>query len=56
MLGFINKLRNRKKICKFRNHVWKNDNGFPVHGYYDMPNDGSYCTRCGFVYHAKVAV
>ncbi len=28
-------------------HDWHNDRIFPVHGYFDTPNEGSYCTRCG---------
>jgi hypothetical protein len=38
----------RRLKCWLEGHDWRNDKGFPVHGWRNEPNPGSYCARnCG---------
>lgn len=39
------KLFNRL-ICVFYDHDWHNDTHWPVHGYFRVPYEDSYCLRC----------
>lgn len=43
----------KRFACRFRGHIWANDSMYPVHGWNDAPNPGSYCTRCRTEFYAK---